>query len=106
MNNTSQELLSRIRRLFEGVPSKLPGDDNGDGKLAESPIFVAGPGEFDHGLSLPSPEQGIHGDPADRWLDTPNTTFGGRCPRTFLQGTQKERDFLLGIIESVEDGAF
>ena len=33
-------------------------------------------------------------------------TFGGRCPRSFLQGSKHERDFLLQIIESVEDGAF
>lgn len=102
MNNENQELFNRIRSIFDAVPAKLPADD----KLATSRVLVAAPGEFEHNLNLASAEQGMHGNPADRWLDTPNTTFGGRCPRSFLQGTKKERDFLLRIIESLEDGAF
>ena len=43
---------------------------------------------------------------AAKWLDTPNATFGGACPRAFLQGTDEERTFLAGIIASIEDGAF
>lgn len=43
---------------------------------------------------------------AAKWLDTPNATFGGACPRAFLQGTDEERTFLAGIVASIEDGAF
>ncbi len=43
---------------------------------------------------------------ADAWLDTPNPTFGGLCPRAFLRGTPKQRAFLDGVLSSLEDGAF
>ena len=102
MKNENQDLLNRVQKLFDPVPAKPLGED----EQAKSPIFVASTQVFKHNLSLLPGEEDMHGDRADRWLDTPNTTFGGRCPRSFLEGTKQERDFLLRIIESVEDGAF
>ncbi len=40
------------------------------------------------------------------WLDTPNPTFGGCCPRAFLNGTDDQKAFLDGVLSSLEDGAF
>ena len=102
MNNQEQELFHRIRKLFgNGTPGPLMDDERG-----ESPIHVENLEPFEHNLNMPQGEQSMHGEPADRWLDTPNTSFGGRCPRSFLDGTEEERDLLLRIIESVADGAF
>ena len=102
MNIENQDLLKRIEKLFDHVPAEpLRVEEH-----AKSPIFVESLEVFEHDLTMPPGEQTTHGNPADRWLDTPNTTFGGRCPRSFLQGSKHERDFLLRIIESVEDGAF
>ena len=44
--------------------------------------------------------------PMDSWLDTPNPSFGGKCPRSFLDGTDEQGTFLSGIVDSIEDGAF
>ena len=40
------------------------------------------------------------------WLDSPNPTFGGKCPRTFLNGNDEQQCFLSGIISGFEDGSF
>ena len=48
-------------------------------------------------------------DPAEAaavWLNTPSPTFGGLCPKKFLEGTDDERAFFDGILSSLEDGAF
>ena len=45
-------------------------------------------------------------DAADEWLDMPSPTFGGQSPRHFLNGTESQRAFLAGIVDSIEDGAF
>ena len=45
-------------------------------------------------------------DAADEWLDMPSPTFGGQSPRYFLNGTESQRAFLAGIVDSIEDGAF
>ena len=42
----------------------------------------------------------------DAWLNTPNPTFGGCCPRAFLNGTKDQKAFLDGVLSSFEDGAF
>ena len=42
----------------------------------------------------------------DAWLDTPNTAFGGRCPRSFVDGSAEERGYLAGVLQSLRDGAF
>ena len=102
MKNKDQDLLNRVRKLFDLVQAKPLGEN----EQLKDPIFVASTQVFEHNLNLPPGEQDMHGDQADRWLDTPNTTFGGKSPRSFLQGTKHERDFLLRIIESIEDGAF
>ena len=51
-----------------------------------------------------SPEAAV-----DAWLGTPNPTFGGLCPRYFLEeegATDDQQAFLNGVLSSLEDGAF
>lgn len=45
-------------------------------------------------------------DAATIWLNTPNPTFGGLCPKLFVNGTDQQRAFLDTVLSSLEDGAF
>ena len=50
-------------------------------------------------------DAGADADAAAAWLDAPSLIFGGRPPKEFLEG-DSNREFLAGIVSSMEDGAF
>ena len=94
------ELRRRIDTLF-GVaerPDTSPPD-------ATSPVASADEVEcFTIPLPDPRPEATNPVHAANKWLDTPNATFGGLCPRNFLDGSAEQRAFLTNILSSLEDG--
>ena len=41
------------------------------------------------------------------WLDTPNSTFGNECPRSYLETKDQEKlDYLDAVLGGIESGAF
>ena len=99
-----QELERQIKTLFSGKRADANNQPDGSGE-AESPIHVESLEEFPLNAKMAG-EQAADAARAEHWLDTPNSGFGGERPRSFLNGTKEQRDFLLGIIKSLEDGAF
>lgn len=98
----ADELVGRIQALF-GRP---PAHDDIVPLVAGSPYAEPGDSKpFDVDI----PGFGTQTDPKDAattWLDTPNPTFGGLCPRLFVNGTDQQRAFLDAVLSSLEDGAF
>ena len=96
MNKSTLE--SRIRELF--CENQDSGKASNYTEECNKPFSRQDPIEI---LSIDS----VIGLPLmDSWLDTPNPSFGGKCPRSFLDGTDEQRTFLSGIVDSIEDGAF
>ena len=99
----ADELVRRIQALF-GDP---PANDNIVPLIAGSPYAEPGdskPFDIDirgHGSRPADPE-----DAATTWLNTPNPTFGGLCPKLFVDDTDQQRAFLDTVLSSLEDGAF
>lgn len=100
-NLEPQALYKRVKALF-GVKSNLeilPPDEE------ESPYVSVGEiGTFD--VDIPQVSTNEPEDQKEYWLTTPNSTFGGRCPKEYLYGSQDQRTFLASILSSLEDGAF
>ena len=99
----ADELVRRIQALF-GDP---PATDNIVRLVAGSPYAEPGDSEpFD--IDIP----GLGSRPADpedgatTWLNTPNPTFGGLCPKLFVDGTDQQRASLDTVLSSLADGAF
>lgn len=96
-------LFQRIRVLFGVVPA----DHAVPAPSTDSPYSVSAHIEsFDVGI----PDTGLRPDDpakaAAAWLNTPNPTFGGLCPKTFIDSTDDQRAFLDGVLSSLEEGAF
>ena len=101
-------LQDRILALF-GSRSQF---NTYDGKVPDdSPFFVEEVEKLGELHDVPF----IDGEPnkeydadtlSNFWLDRPNPTFGGKCPRTFLNGNKEQQKFLSGIISGIEDGTF
>ena len=99
----ADELVRRIQALF----GDRPAHDDMVPPIAGSPYVEPGDSKpFDIDI------RGLGSRPADPedaariWLDTPNPTFGGRCPKLFVDGTDEQRAFLDTVLSSLEDGAF
>lgn len=99
----AERLLQRIHVLFGVVPAEhaVPAPS------ADSPYSVSARVEsFDVGI----PDKRLKPDDpakaAAAWLNTPNPTFGGLCPKIFIDGTDDQRAFLDGVLSSLEEGAF
>ena len=99
-NLEPQVLYKRVKALF-GVKSNLeiqPPDE-------DSPYVSVGEiGTFD--VDIPRVSTNEPEDQTEYWLTTANSTFGGRCPKEYLYGSQDQRSFLASILSSLEDGAF
>ena len=98
----TQHLIERIRVLFGVVPcAPTPAQPN-------SPY--ASTGGVDTFQVEYMPLSDVHpADPneaANAWLNTPNPTFGGLCPKIYLHGNPEQRAFLDAVLSSLEDGAF
>lgn len=107
MNQDKRSLEMRIVALFGTVAPDGNAVTDGNSPFDTTNELAA----FEIPLALTAPSDDVSEEPdaceaAAQWLDTPNATFGGACPRTFLQGTEEERTFLAGIVASIEDGAF
>ena len=99
-----EDLSQRIDILF-GVAEPVdrapaPADDSPD--ISEE-VDAALLKHFGKGGAARKPDPSAA---VDAWLDTPNPTFGGCCPRAFLNGTDDQKAFLDGVLSSLEDGAF
>lgn len=99
-NLEPQELYKRVKTLF-GVKNNLefqPPDE-------DSPYVAGGKiGTFE--VDIPHVSTTEPEDQTEYWLTTPNSTFGGRCPKEYLYGSHDQRTFLASILSSLEDGAF
>ena len=96
----SDRLYERVRVLFGVEPAQgVRTPDQADSPYA--PPDNVGTFEVQVPPAATEPE-----DLTDAWLSAPNPTFGGCCPREFLDGDQEQRAFLASILSSLEDGAF
>ena len=98
----AEQLFQRIRVLFGIAPvESTPWPD-------DSPYSSAEGIETFQITDMPAldAEPGDPSEAAAMWLNTPNPTFGGLCPKIYLEGNPDQRAFLHSILSSREDGAF
>ena len=98
----TQQLFERIRALFGIVPRETAtptsdspyasGDDIESFQIEHMPLAGGKPADAT--------------EAATAWLNTPNPTFGGFCPKIYLDGSPDQRAFLDAVLTSLEDGAF
>ena len=99
----ADELVGRIQALFGGPSAH----DDVVPLVAGSPYAEPGDSKpFDVDIPGFGTQPAAPKDAAMAWLDTPNPTFGGLCPRLFVNGTDQQRAFLAAVLSSLEDGAF
>lgn len=100
---TPDDIVERVQVLFGAVCA----GQRSEAPLASSPYASSAPVEsFDILIPQAGEEPTDPEKAATVWLNTPNPTFGGRCPKQFIHGTDKQRAFFAGILSSLEDGAF
>ena len=98
----TQHLIERIRVLF-GVDRCEP-----EPTPPNSPYASTGAADTFQVEYMPRSD--VHpADPdeaANAWLNTPNPTLGGLCPKICLHGNPEQRAILDAVLSSLEDGAF
>ena len=98
----TQHLVERIRVLFGGVPCEpAPAPP-------KSPYASTGGVDTFQVEDMPrsNAQPADPNEAANAWLNTPNPTFGGLCPKIYLHGKPDQRAFLDAVLSSLEDGAF
>ncbi len=101
MPATEQELRDRIHDIFF-FDRRPPGDDR------ECPAFWIPPADDLVAAARDLPCERVDAEEAagaeEKWLSTPNPTFGGKCPNQLLAGNARDRRLL--ATAAVEQGAF
>ena len=97
----SHQLLERILTLFGGDRAEYAQVPSNDSPYVSAPNDESFKIRVAQRARLLS-ENGF----AETWLATPNPTFGGNSPQSFVNGTDEQRAFLDSILSSFEDGAF